>query len=235
MGELEKLSCGPQAATVPAAEPGAVRGSHVRAPAPWSARPRFSDVLDGSIGRAAAPTQGLERRLPRRAERLWAELAGEGALPPAAAAEALLAPPFAGLAMLVSVSRERRLRLLHAGEQLAQLGVGPGPIRPCPSTAAGAAVADRLGGLALEAVEAGSPQHMDSDYEADVGGGPPGLLLRAVALPLAPVAARREAGLAVVVVSWRTLLSSAETADLHRELRAAMLWLGGDRAGSAPA
>jgi hypothetical protein len=230
MGELEKLSCGPQAAALPAVGPGPGRESERRAPAVWSARPRFAEVLGGAHDRAAPPTQGLERRLPRRAERLWSELKGDGEVPPAAAVEALLAPPFAGLAMLVSVGRDRRLRLLHAGEQLAQLGVGPGPIRPCPSNAAGAAVADRLGGLALEAVEAGCPQHMDSDYEADVGGGPPGLLLRAVALPLAPAAARREAGLAVVVVSWRTLLSSAETADLHRELRAAMLWLGGDRA-----
>lgn len=227
MGEMEKLSY--------AADAGTGSPTSARPEALWSARPRFAEVLGGLPARPESPSHGLERRLPRRAERLWNELRGGDRLPPAGAVETLLVPPFAGLSMLVSVGIGGHPRVLHAGEQLAHLGVSTEGLRACASGAAGERVADRLLGMALEAVAAGSPRHMDSDHEADVGGGPPGLLLRAVALPLQPAAPRREAGLAMVVVSWRTLLSGAETAELHRELRAAMAWLGGDMAGGSAA
>jgi hypothetical protein len=80
--------------------------------------------------------------------------------------------------------------------------------------------------LALAAVAAGEPRHLDSDFDPDTGGARPGILFRAVALPLAADAESGLAGLAVAVLSWRKLLSQDETDALHSELQAAISWLG---------
>lgn len=177
---------------------------------------------------------GVERRLVRRAEALWEALREGDALPPATSAPALLEPPFSSHAMLVTLSAQSATGLCasisHVGSSLAELDlVAPGPAEPDPRPAA--PLAARLVALAERAIFAGEPAAMDSDDappSALRAGAPPTVLMRAVALPLATAADGKRA--AVVVTSWRRLLSTDETAALHRELAAAIDWLQQHRA-----
>lgn len=197
---------------------------------PWQVRRRSapSDGLPAAlVGLPMTPDMptGIERRLPRRAELLWNRLRGEAPLPPAEAAGALLAPPFATLAILVTRPVRGTAQIAYAGSEVGSLGVvsiGPARADPRPQ----APVPDRLVALSLAAIARGRPQHLDSDFDPDTAAPGPGLLFRAVALPLAPDPASGLEGLAVAVLSWRKLLSPAETEALHLELRAAMAWLG---------
>ncbi len=196
----------------------------------WHVRRRdaVTDWLPGDLlsqsGASEAPS-GIERRLPRRAEALWNRLRGDAELPPADAAAALLAPPFSTQALLVTKPLRGGPRIAFSGSDVGWLGpaaVGAAVADSKPS----APVPDRLVALALAAVAAGGPRHLDSDFDPDVGGPRAGILFRAVALPLAPQPASGLAGLAVAVLSWRKLLSQDETDALHSELRAAIGWLG---------
>jgi hypothetical protein len=184
----------------------------------------------------AAMEPGLERRLVRRAEALWDTLRMGAALPPASAAAALLRPPFATHAMLVTLSPaggavpvisftgEALLGLENAGHQQdGEQDGGADGARPDDSVPT---LHARLGQLGATAIRSGAPAHLDSDTDIRPSGRPQ-LLLRAVALPLAMQtgAIPGTAARAVVVTSWRKLLSASETADLHRELAAAVDWM----------
>jgi hypothetical protein len=197
---------------------------------PWSVRRRaspFSGLAADLVVHTTAsdlPT-GLERRLPRRAEQLWHRLRGDGPLPPAEAAAALLAPPFATCALLVTRPARGQPQVAYAGSEIGLLGraaVGPAVADARPT----APIPGRLVALSLAAIAGGKPEHLDSDFDPDTPGPAPGILFRAVALPLAADASSGLAGLAVAVLSWRKLLSRAQTDALHSELRAAMGWLG---------
>jgi hypothetical protein len=87
-------------------------------------------------------------------------------------------------------------------------------------------VPNRLAALGLAAIAAGRPLHLDSDFDPDTGQTRSAVLFRAVALPLEADAGSGLSGLAVVVLSWRKLLSARETDALHAELQAAVSWLG---------
>jgi hypothetical protein len=170
---------------------------------------------------------GVERRLPRRAELLWDRLRGSAPLPSARLAPQLLAHPFAAHALLVHPdavapgSTERCPQIGYAGAELEALGASTGPASADASP--GAPIIARLVALGLFALATGAPAHLDSDDDPDLLPPASPLLFRAVALPLAPDAG--SAGSAVVVVSWRRLLSADETADLHRELAMLLGWL----------
>jgi hypothetical protein len=204
-------------------------------PDPWAFRPR-DGAADGLSTLLAVPMaldeipMGIERRLPRRAEVLWNRLRGEAAMPPAAAAGALLAPPFSTQALLVTRPLRGNPQIAYAGSDMPHLG--PAEIGPAMADARPTApIARRLTALALSAIAAGAPRHLDSDFDPDTAGPQPGILFRAVALPLAPAGADGLAGLAVAVLSWRKLLSATETAALHSELRAAVSWMGSTTRG----
>ncbi len=200
-------------------------------PNPWAAR-----RLGAAHGFPAAPSAGgglapagIERRLPNRAEALWMRLrGGDRGMPPAAAAEALLAPPFAAQALLVELPDGGEACVTRSGADLVDMGfAGPGPVAPgSRADDAGLGVGARMAALALAAATAGHPLHLDSDFDPDIGGPRPAILFRAVALPFAPEPGSGLAGLAVALLSWRRLLSADETAELHRELRAAIDWMG---------
>lgn len=184
-------------------------------------------ILSQMAGEAAL--SGIERRLPRRAEQLWNRLRSQADLPPACAAGALLAAPFATQALLVT-------KPVRGQPQIAFAGADIGGDLGCPGAAAvGPAFADsrptapvphRLAALGLSAIAAGHPLHLDSDFDPDTGGARSAVLFRAVALPLEADAGSGLSGLAVVVVSWRRLLSANETDALHAELQAAISWIG---------
>lgn len=176
---------------------------------------------------------GIERRLVRRAEARWESMRRNDTLPQASAAGALLAPPFANRAMLISFPTlgagsddpGAMARFSHVGEALPALCAVPdGPVAADASPSA--PLASRLVALAESALRNGAVRHLDSDE--DGAGGPaygarPQLLLRAIALPLA--LARNGVSTAVVIASWRKLLSPDETAALHQELAAAVAWM----------
>lgn len=173
---------------------------------------------------------GIERRLPRRAEVLWNRLRGDADLPPAQAAGALLAPPFSTQALLVTKPQRGRPQIAYAGSEISWLGpasVGPAVADSRPS----APIPYRLAALAMAAIAAGAPRHLDSDFDPDTAGPRPGILFRAVALPLAPDPASGISGLAIAILSWRKLLSQHETDALHSELQAAISWLGSTSRG----
>jgi hypothetical protein len=204
-------------------------------PDPWAFRPRdgaaegLSSLLTVPVASDELPL-GIERRLPRRAEVLWNRLRGEAALPPAAAAGALLAPPFSTQALMVTKPVRGRPQIAYSGSDMPHLGpaeIGPAVADSRPT----APIALRLVALALAAIAAGAPRHLDSDFDPDTPGPQPGILFRAVALPLAPEGTDGLSGLAVAVLSWRKLLSPAETAALHSELRAAVNWFGSSLRG----
>ncbi|MFN7175728.1 MAG: hypothetical protein ACK4MX_02440 [Thermaurantiacus sp.] len=176
---------------------------------------------------------GVERRLVRRAEAVWDSLCLGAALPPASAAGALLAAPFATHAVMFAfpphpAGRQSVLpRIVHCGEAMAELGISePGPVAPDGSSTA--SPASQLAMLAARAVAMREPMVLERDSltlvdhgsdaspDRDMGS----LLLRAVALPFAA-----EAGsgpLVVTIASWRRLLSMAEAESLASELRAAV-------------
>lgn len=234
MGQIPGQSLHDRPSGAPPAEapagPGPLAG-------PWTVRRRDS-AIDGLPADLLSPMgsgevlMGIERRLPRRAEVLWNRLRGEADLPPAEAAGALLAPPFSTQALLITRPLRGRPHIAYAGSEVSWLGpadIGPALADSRPS----AAIPSRLAALALAAIAAGEPRHLDSDFDPDTAGPRPGILFRAVALPLKPEPASGLAGLAVAVLSWRKLLSQDETDALHSELQAAISWLGATGRGGA--
>jgi len=190
-------------------------------------------AADEGCGEGQLMPIGIERRLVRRAEARWASLRHDGALPDVSAASALLGPPFAGRAMLISFSQlptspdltASSARVSHIGEALAALCDVSDRVVAADGDPA-APLAERLVSLAASAIRSGSVRHLDSDEDSTGGSadGPrPHLLLRAVALPLAP--ARNGGASAIVIASWRKLLSQDETVALHLELATAIAWM----------
>ncbi|TPE59214.1 hypothetical protein FJQ54_14210 [Sandaracinobacter neustonicus] len=201
---------------------------------PWATARRRRGALQPFDAASAtalageAPPSGIERRLSNRAQALWMRLRGERRLPSADGATALLAPPFAAQAMRVERSRGGLVTIREVGAELLRMQFaheGTAMNMAASSANATLGVGERAVALALEAIAAGQPLHLDSDFDPDIGGPRPAILFRAVALPFAPEAGQGLTGVAVALISWRTLLSQAETDDLHRELGAAIAWL----------
>jgi hypothetical protein len=198
-------------------------------PVLWARRRRTAATAApaGSLTAADAELAGLsgiERRLPRRAELLWEQLRRGAPMPTRTASARLLEAPFRDHALMVAWGGHGQAAIAFAGAELAALGgFRPGPIEP--KAAPDAPIAERLAALAGEAVRHGEPRHLDSDLDPDLAVGRSPLLFRAVALPLAGEDGAPDH--AIVVLSWRRLLSPGETADLHRELQSAIGWLSG--------
>ena len=202
---------------------------------PWKEAARDDVILqhkavqDERSGSGTPTGFGLERRLPRRAETMWEQLASSPQLPPAASAAQFLRIPYAGNAMLLRHLPGQALHIEAVGEALQAIT----QLR-CGAYAGGrehvAALGQQMLELAQVALARGAPMRMESERLSQrPSAGRPHLLLRAVALPFAPD--DRGEQLCVVVCSWRKLLSAEETAALHRELAAAMNWMHSQRPG----
>lgn len=190
----------------------------------------------GGAGDLPASPVSVERRLVHRAERLWEELRAGAAMPAALAAAPLLGGMFAANAFLLTFppvdvaagadAAPDVAVVAHVGPAVRDLGlILPGPVRPSPALED--SLDCRLAALGWRAVATGRPQRFSSEShpEGREPGSPP-MLLRAVALP---VAAGGCSGAAIVILSWRKLLSPDETAALHRELAAAIHWMSQQR------
>jgi hypothetical protein len=218
-------------------------------PDPWTRAPN-SPVPDHAPGRSGyppppgaallpaddlevlAPLGGIERRLVLRAERYWEAARVAPALPSADAAAGLLCEPFARHALLIAVRQPEPAAdaapaaavadILYIGEDIARLGLATeGPI--IPDNRPGAQLDQRLAALAVASVCNRRPDRLSSEsIHAAPGDASGSLLLRAIALP---VAVDDTDGAAIVILSWRKLLSPDETAALHHELEAAMDWI----------
>ena len=187
--------------------------------------------LSGGVSPAATDPTAVERRLVRRAEVLWARLAGDQPLPPAFLADELLRPPFRSQALVLEMPINAPARISFVGETLSRL------TNLSPGADSDAEIATRLGtrlvALARRAATLREAVHYDSDKEraqAAADGEDTQLLMRAIALPLSGVCGYRPEGetpgtTAVVIASWRKLLSAEETRALHRELAAAIDWM----------
>ena len=197
--------------------------------------------INPAVGEAANPLRGpaatpepasVERRLVRRAEALWARLAESEPLPPAERAGELLRPPFAAQALMLEMPAGVPARISFVGDALALLsGLAPGPAE---DSAIPSRLGTRLVGIARRAATLGEPCHYDSDRDrasAPAESADTQLLMRAIALPLSGVRGfpgapgGAQGATALVIASWRKLLSAEETRALHRELAAAIDWM----------
>jgi hypothetical protein len=85
--------------------------------------------------------------------------------------------------------------------------------------------------IARRTATLGEPCLYDSDLQEGDGQESGGdradtqLLMRAIALPFAGVRGGQPGATAIVIASWRKLLSAEETQALHRELAAAIDWM----------
>ena len=180
---------------------------------------------------AFAEPSGVERRLVRRAEALWTRLAGEALLPPASAAGELLRPPFAAQGLLLETPTGGSARLSFVGDSLASLsGLSQGLAEEgaTDNGSASTRLGARLVALARRAATLATPCLYDSDEDratASPGSADSQLLMRAIALPLSGLRDGSPGATAMVVASWRKLLSAEETRALHRELAAAIDWM----------
>lgn len=215
---------------------GGTRPARAARAAPWPVGMRRgvhaeggSALVEGPV--PAVPIFGVERRLVRRAEAVWDELRPASGLPPAGAIHALETPLFADNSVLFALPPHPSEpgctlpRILRVGRKLAELGI----VHQGPVSADGSARADVAARLAA-LVERACAQQEPVEVEIDAPDRDrPGVLLRAIALPFAaPAGVAAPAGsLALVIASWRTLLSDAEAADLQRELAEALAWLRG--------
>lgn len=183
--------------------------------------------------------QSVERRVVRRAEALWRRLAGERSLPAAASVGELLHLAIRGKALLLQNHADSPSQLVFVGEHLMNLtGLAAGQLSRVRQECN--ALGESLVALAEQAIrtatlcwfESGGEggQHRDNS-RADNRDSNLQLLMRAVALPFAARGSTTQAGSAVVVASWRRLLSREETRALHRELRAAMDWIQNQSGG----
>lgn len=179
----------------------------------------------------AAPFSGVERRLVRRAEVLWEYLCGEESVPHASEASALLAAPFVDNALLIVYPRldatiPAGVRIpaiiAHVGEKTIGLGpIATGEIHPDASP--DAPLACRFAATGARAVVNGAPERLDSEDlpTHDTPGAAP-ILMRSLALPIHN---NSNSSAAIIIISWRKLLSIDETVALHREMAAANAWL----------
>lgn len=183
--------------------------------------------------------QSVERRVVRRAEALWRRLAGAGRLPPAASVGEMLHVAIRGKALLLQNHTDSPPQLVFVGDNLTTLtGLAAGQLAQARQD--GNALGESLVALAEQAVQTATPCWFESGSEgghrrdnsrADNRDNNLQLLMRAVALPFAAQGSSTRAGSAVVVASWRRLLSREETRALHRELRAAMDWIQNQSGG----
>ncbi len=208
-----------------------------QAPAPANPRPWINPALERPA--ATAPTcpepPCMERRLVRRAEALWARLAGDEAMPAADRADEFLRQPFSAQALRMEIPAGASAILASIGDSLAHLtSLVPGPADEAAATRAGA----RLLALARRAATLGEPCLYDSDDHLAEGRAEAihsQLLMRAIALPFSGVrgdppgaaapGVSTPGATAIVIASWRKLLSVEETQALHRELAAAIDWM----------
>lgn len=175
---------------------------------------------------------GIERRLVRRAEALWHSLCRDDGLPPLSASAKLLTEPFGAQAALFRIPQPTRANPMPqpvaqiVGSRLEALGQGSGSTR--------SALLRRLTSLAAQAHCDGEPTYYDSETECPgirASRHGPALMVRAIALPLAPPA--RGAACVVVIASWREILSAKDTRALQQELANAVQWMRTNGFGSA--
>ncbi len=178
---------------------------------------------------------GLERRLVRRAEALWTQL-GAGAPPPASEVAALLVPPYGAHAALFTIDSAASPpvpRASFVGEQLLRESIlSAGPV--LPSTDPTASAAAQCAAIASSSARSGQPLFMDSESSGTgirVAPGAAALMMRAVALPFRATDSGGPVPV-VVIVSWRQMLSEADTLALQRELAAAIDWIRGQTPGA---
>lgn len=170
---------------------------------------------------------GLERRLARRAETMWGQLAAANGLPPATAATQFLRGGYAANAMHLHDQADGALCIERIGDGLQSIAhLNCGPYQP--NNPDHGHMVSPLGRTLLELARAAMVNRLPMRIETErmatrPHAGQPHLLLRAVALPFqSPNLSER---MAVVIASWRKLLSAEETAALHRELKSAMDWM----------
>jgi hypothetical protein len=209
------------------AEPPAAPGRSGYPPPPGAA------ILPPDEVGSLTPLGGIERRLVLRAERLWHRLRGADEIPTAEAAAALLSEPFARHALLIVAGPAAPDQLgpaadiLYIGDDVARLGLAAEG-RVMADDAPDAQLDGRLAALARAAIGSRRPERFSSESICSAPGSSAGsLLLRAIALPVAVDALD---GAAIVILSWRKLLSPEETLALHHELEAAMDWILRQRA-----
>lgn len=235
-----KLASGPPADD-PADDPGP--GPGLPGGAPPGSGPAGADPLPEAPALPLAE-QGIERRLARRAETIWVGLAAGGRLPDAGESRRFTRPPFSDHAVLLAFPPHPRdprsplPRVLRVGAAVARLGLcQTGCI--APDERGEAPPAARIAALAAHAVAIGEPVRFEQDAPEALAPTSPcpaastfaTLLLRAIALPFA---ASPPAGpLAVVILSWRRLLSDDEAARLSQQLRDALDALRGSIERSA--
>lgn len=180
---------------------------------------------------------GIERRLVRRAERMWDELRGATPMPHARAAGPLLMPPFASNAIVIIYppadapddgttipARNDPAALpafiAHVGEdigRLCQIATGDMSVDAGPDAPLG----HQLAAAAQRAIRGRAPERLDSE-QLGAGAADTAILMRSIALP---IHTSMECEAAIIITSWRRLLSRDETAALHREMEAAMGWM----------
>ncbi len=180
----------------------------------------------------ASNSFGLERRLPRRAETMWEQLATHDTPPPESAAAQFLRGDYGANALRLCATGNGDYLLDFIGEGLqsiTQLHCGRYLDGCHGADQLATQIGEELIGLAQAAIRQTTPVRLETERIANrIHPGHPHLLLRAVALPFS--ASGAAGPLAVVVASWRKLLSLEETAALHRELTAAMDWIRRQRA-----
>lgn len=172
---------------------------------------------------------GVERRLVRRAEAFWARQAADLDLPGGPLALDFARAPFADKALIIDLPAGRPAAVRHCGEDLRCIA---DPLQQDPAQAdAGPAgprswLGAQLLALGQKAAATGHCALFDSDHSPDVARtADPLLLVRAIALPYSGDCTGGPGAAAVVVASWRKLLSAEETRALHRELAAAIDWM----------
>lgn len=182
----------------------------------------------------------IERRLVRRAEALWLRIGDDSALPHAGQAASLMRPPFGPHALLCEAAAGAPLSIVQVGPALLSPGgFDPAQLSPggfdadsrLPDPQALSPTGRRLVELGGRAMRLGRRCWFDTDTPEDKGAGTgpdsvnPHFLVRAIGLPFEGAISGGPGRTAVVIASWRKLLSTEETRALHDELAAALDWL----------
>ncbi len=191
----------------------------------------------------------IERRMVRRAEAMWLGIGGDtqpDALPDGREARAFLRPQFGANALLCEAADGEAPMIVEAGPALLSLAdFQPGPL--LASAGQPGRTAERASGSAMHqpggclhigrvlaelgerTMRLGQRCRFDADTaQLPLGAhGPlrPPMLVRAIGLPFERTLSGRPGRSAVVVASWRKLLSTEETRALHAELAAALDWI----------
>lgn len=218
--------------TTPGQNPWPTGQRPVNNPPSTDAHDDFTRLVDHAATPDSGRPLGIERRLVRRAEALWTQMAGKHPMPAATQLPAILQPPYGPCAALFRVYPEktpRSLGISFVGERLLAEGLlEPGPVPPSVDPAD--PVAHQCAGMALAAARTRRPAHYDSESLGTgirVAPNRPAVMMRAVALPFRPSRAEPlPAAIPVIVVlSWRQILSESDAQALQREFAAAIAWI----------